>query len=1498
VTVVFLLVAALGFTQTRVFRTYLRTLLIENAASSLHAELTLDAIEGNLFTGFHTEHLVLRRGTDSVLTVRRVEAHYDPLGLLTHSVSVSRIILINPVFHLKRSTTGAWNIGEMLRSTSKDTTSSTWTVNLKQVQFLQGHVHLFDSLDLARRSIDSTLRISPGRIDYANLQIDSLGLDAGLSIRPHQTQLMLRSLSCRLIDPKLQINDLAGDFLLSPRTTSIQKLVLRTGRSRINLDARIDSVNISSIKDVAELESAPVTMRLKMEPLDFDELKEFVGSPVKFLEGDIAGQVDLAGRFGSMEVRNVTLHTGTTTVKIAGTLANLHHPKDLDLDLECAKNVVDSRDLRRMMPTLKIPDLARLGPVEYDLQFKGKLRTFHVRLASNSLAGNVDVDGNIDLSDSQLSYDGTIRTSRLNLAPVTGDSAMTSRLKSTISIQGVGTRLSELTCVARADIDSSEFYGLPLSRSVLIVDVADRTIHPRVSLRIGSARIDLGGTILVKPQDLFGYDLSGRINSLNLSDITKQAEHTSDVSFDIQTRGDFKNVQSFTSALDLNVFRSTFDTVTFAGGPATIRVNTLDANPQTLTVTSDVLDLEVGGRFTVSSVVRSLGRGVTLIGEGIAYRINSLDAVRGATSDQRPAREFRSAVSPVTDDVDYRVALSVKDFFPVGVVLGREMEGSFRINGSVQEGNGGLRLDVAADVEDVHYADQKLSFGMETGVVSFKARGLDPASLDESMVLSLGARAKHFLIQNFQTSNMVVALNMVGDSSQVSIEGLMDSVATVKARGTAVFADRLLTVHLDQLHADFNSQLFQNTEPVFLTVGRDGLLVSNLQMHHEHEQVSLTGLFNPAGSSNLAASVHNILVSNIPNVVRRTASVESLPPMSGVVNANATFDGSFEEPSFSLDMNATGVHYDQESFGTVQVRSSYADRVLNIFAQLHSNADSSASTPELLVNGTIPYDLSLTGSSERKLEGEMNLDVQSSRFRLEFLGPFIPELSELSGTAVCNMKLRGTIESPAYEGSMVLQNARFLFNPLGITYVVDGKLVPSGRKIAFEEVAIRNIAEDRPDGTMNLSGSFSLEGLKIRDFDLIANGQLLVMKESARRANQGLYGDLFAGSGPLGISWKGSPSLSFVAGEVFVRSANLTLPPARQAQDLPNARIEVRLVNDTVAASSALRGTDGQPAGGAKTIPARSTKTQVAVLANPAQPSKSFLDNIVYNLSIETQGVTQLRFVFSNFTNEQLLAELKGRTAFTKDGDQMHLTGELDLGNRSYYNNFKKLDATGKVRFTGDPLNPELDIVATYTGTHRDTTSSARLSGGSVKVVVKVYITGAKDSPKVRMGLAEYDQAGNLQRERPDMEGDAIAFLVTGSFRDELTQQDKLSLAGSSVLGGVASSILSGPLTDLLRKEIGLVRSVDVLYYGGTIQETADVRLTGEVGDAVFRLGGRVFSDLNNTNISIQLPMSAIVGSEKWRNLVLEAERTVLGVETVDQRRESKGVRLLYRIIF
>ncbi len=747
VTVLFLAVALLGFTQTKVFRSYLRERLVETIASQLHVELSLGTLEGNFFTGFHVDDVALRREGETVVTVKRLEATYDPLGTLTKSVAVSRVTLINPVICLTRSASGSWNLERLLKSSSADTSSSAWTITLKQIRIEGGVLRLVDSLSLSRRAADSSLKIWPGRIDYADFQLDSLDLDAGLNVRSQQIGLTLRSFACRLVEPQFHIKQLTGDFLLTRATASIRNLNLVTGKSQVHLNARVDSVDVTKINDLAKLQFVPVSGRLTVERLDFGELKQFIGSPVKFLEREIAGQVDVEGRFGSLEVRNVTLHAGSTLVRIAGTLTNLHTPRDLELDLAGVKNKIDPVEVQQLMPSLGIPDLSPFGLVEYDLRFKGKPTAFNVHLASNSGIGRLDVDGNLDLRGSTMSYDGTIKTARLNLAPLVRDSSLASSLQSVISVQGRGTRLADLTCIARAEIDSSEFRGLPVSRSVVVVDVADRTIRPRVSLHIGSARLDLGGSLQVRPDDLVSYDLTGRINSFNLADLTRKDEHESDISFDVQARGEFKSSNALAGNINLNFFRSSFDTVQFAGGPAAIHINTLDASPRTLQIESDVFDLDVHGEFTPLSLAMTLARGTTLIGEAIRYRVNSLDSLRAVVPAQRDLREFHSSILSKHDSTDCTFTLKVKDSYPVGVILGRSVEGSFTAEGSVRERDNGVQLRTRVKVQELQYADKAISFGMEKGEVVFSADGLSPGRLLQSIALRAGYKRNGSTLQ-------------------------------------------------------------------------------------------------------------------------------------------------------------------------------------------------------------------------------------------------------------------------------------------------------------------------------------------------------------------------------------------------------------------------------------------------------------------------------------------------------------------------------------------------------------------------------------------------------------------------------------------------------------------------------------------------------------------------------------------------------------------------------
>jgi hypothetical protein len=1517
----FAAIVIIGFTQTNAFRSYLRDKFIEAVSTGIRGEISVGALKGNLFTGFHVDSVLVRESGENLATIERLEARYDPLSLLAKHISLTRVTLVNPTFNFVRSAGGSWNIARLIKPARADTTPSPWVVDLRQLQVRNARFTLLDSLRIERRLSDSSSTRVPDLVDYADIRLDSLELDAGATIRAGSISASIRSLSFKLARPHIVLRQLGGEFKWDPSSTSVQKLEVATEKSHLRVDAAIERTNLMKIDSLGALQRSPVSLHLEVAKLDLRELTAFVGTAIGFLDKDVSGQVDADGAFGQLRVREATVRTSLSVVHVAGSLSHLDHPRDLELDLACTKNNVDFLDVAELLPGLHLPNLGSLGRVEYDLGFKGRPTAFTARLASISDVGRVDVDAQIDAQHGGLSYEGTLNTRDFNMAPLAGDTLLASSLNGTASIKGSGTRLKDLTAVVRVEVDSSEFYGLPLGRSVIVTDIADRTVRTRVAVRASSTRLDLSGKMTIGVNDSVSYEINGRVNSLNLAEITRRKQQTSDLSFDLHAQGTGLRLDALRGEFGVNFFQSSFDTVNFEGGGLTMRLNTMDRARQWLHFTSDPADLDVEGTFAPATLLSTITNATTLLGQTIRYRLSTLDSLRPSSPAQTVVADFRPTAKDQKEPLDAEVKLHVKDCYPLGVVLRTGLYGSFSLNGRVRTSTEGSHLSGEVSVERLDLADQRLRMEFQDAVLSFELGGLAQALVMDSLSASAGLQARYFNINSLHSSGLVADLKMKGDVSDFRIAALLDSLIAIDAEGTSRADSGLVSFDLRRLKADFSAYTFENISPVRFRLGSDGLEIADLRLRHEAEEVSAAGLFDPGGVSDLTVSVKNLLLNDLPKIDPGLALGESGATFDGTVNAAAAFKGSFEDPTFSFELNAKGVRYENTSFGEILARWSYAERMLHVMTEFRSRPDEPSLQPDLLISGTVPYNLSSRSASEAELAGEMNLDIHSTNFRLEFLNPFLAQLGNLSGTLVCDLRMGGTVNSPLYEGSLSIENARFLFKPLGLTYLVEGKLVPSGQRIALQDVAIRNVQEDRPDGRMALSGTFTLEGIQIKDFDIAANGQLLVMKESARRPGQSLYGDLFVATGSDGVLWKGAPSRSYVSGNLYVKNANLTLPPTRQAQSLPSSTIPVRVIDDVSAAG---RG-NGEPETGASSAngyqPGKERPSDYhrpPVVARSSQVSQasargSFLDNIVYNLVMETQGLTQVRFIFTNLTNEELFAILKGKTIFRKDGNEVRLTGEVELGNGSYYNNIKKLDASGKLRFTGDPLNPELDVVATYEGYYRgtlDTTSSStRAVGGASsssatpgleqKVIVKLDITGTREQPKVKTELERYDQFGNLIPETTgDVEGDAIAFLITGSFRDELTQQDRLALASSNVLGGLTSSVLSGPLTDLLRKEFGIIRSVDVLYYGGSFQESADVRLTGELGDAIFRLGGRVLNDINNANVSIQLPMSSILGSEKWRNLVLEAERRVEGVESVDQRRESKGIRLLYKIIF
>ncbi len=135
-----------------------------------------------------------------------------------------------------------------------------------------------------------------------------------------------------------------------------------------------------------------------------------------------------------------------------------------------------------------------------------------------------------------------------------------------------------------------------------------------------------------------------------------------------------------------------------------------------------------------------------------------------------------------------------------------------------------------------------------------------------------------------------------------------------------------------------------------------------------------------------------------------------------------------------------------------------------------------------------------------------------------------------------------------------------------------------------------------------------------------------------------------------------------------------------------------------------------------------------------------------------------------------------------------------------------------------------------------------------------------------------------------------------------MTSNDKQNIASAlggsisgSLISGFTNTLLSGMMLDFLRaNNISAVSTVELTYSGGS----ADLRLSGVIGEAYWTFGGMVFSDINNANISLQWSLGSIIQNPRMRNFMFELNRKADPLETSDVRRPTSGARMYYRFAF
>jgi hypothetical protein len=1499
-----LLVAA--FTQTQIFRDRLRAVALSNLDSLLNAQVHLGTLRGNLITGFEIDSISIAVDGVSVVAASRVDIRYNVFAIPGKTLSLSKIALFNPSFTLLRDRGGSWNFERMIRHRAGDTTAGEpfdWKVDLQELEVQHGTVVLLDSASLLRPG-----HVPPDKstVEYHDFRLHDLNLVMAARLQPEEKHVRIASLSFVSDRPSVWMQRLALDVLVTPQGGQIDGLTVTTDRSDFTLKASLKNVNLMSGISLEQLRKCPVDLSLRVNTLDLSELQKFIPA-LDFLNGTVMTDLDITGEFGRITVKRFDLRQGASQLAMKGTVTNLHKPEDLMLDVKLTESTIDPGDLLRLMPRFDLPDYSAAGPVKLNASFTGRPLGFTAACDLESGAGRIwSPEFAMEIGGPRsLAYRGDVFMRDFNLAVLLGDPRFASRLTGTASINGEGVSVRQMNTRFSVAVDSSEFGDQPVTATRITMSAEDKKLRGVIHFSVGEMRGDIAGDLDESQPGPPTYSLDGDVVSLNLESFLHDRTYNSDLTLKLKARGSGLNWNDLTGDFVLDLSSSRYGEYQVDSGNVHLIIDPIDSVEKRLTIESNIADFVIAGAFDLPYLAKLAEFEVENVRGAVGSKLAPLDSSLAVSVNQKRLDRLTKELAARDVTMDANFALLLKNLEPLSIVTGnRTFNGTGTITGTVGGGFKSLNLETELDLDEFFYGNVESGILIEEGRLAMDVKALTPVAPLNNAALRLTGMIGSLHINREHFDSLIVDITSNRTTAQFSGRTAINENLRCETAGDARLSGDTVAVTFGRLEVAYLDYAWAADPRAWFELTRNGFSLHDLVMRRDSEEVSLNGSVAEGGQLEARLTGSHIDLNGLRYLPTKEKIDSTRGLFSGTAGLTLVAGGTLVRPWFMGSLSVDRFTYRGVPLGSLAGDVRYRDQSLSLHAVGSSRIDGTMSSPDMVVDGTIPINLSLVPvDSDRITDEPVDLTVRAENFQMGILDPFLPTFKRFNGLLKCDLTVKGSLRHPSYGGTASIKECSFLFLPNNIEYTFEGSFEAKGERLKVLDAALSNIndgAQGVRAGVFRISGDFALRDLHPGDFNLVLRGNLLVVKETTSKSSLEVSGNLFVEIGPAGLRFTGEIENSLLKGEVLVRNSSLVFPPtSSQVVEESALAVPVVVVDDTTRIVERRR----RSAAERYFSRGRGSVSGIAEDESRKVPSVSFMDGMKYDLEIETTGGnTEIKMIFNPISAEELVATIDGRFAIR--GDKTRWFGELTI-QRAYYNFLKRFDAQGKIRYAGDFMNPELDVQATYRGRRTVQDSTGKIDE---RVVVMFKISGARQQPKVdyAMTIDDVDYLNYRGLKSNDIQSDAIQFIVYGTFpltaaQKNEVQSDVERTLGLSVLTG-ATSLLTGTLSEFLRTQTGFISSVELSYGGGgkALSEAAEIRLSGVAWNGYWRYGGRILDDpLGNANFSLMYSLGTIFNAPSARNLMFELERRVeqSTLQSNDLKRVNSA-RLFYRFSF
>jgi hypothetical protein len=1459
-----------AFSQTSTFRDWLREKVVITVNGSINGELSIERIDGTVFTALIFNNIALVQRRDTLLFAEKIELRTSPLKILFKTIYIRKIELTNADIDFLKDETGELNIFKLLKQSDEDeiedSVSSEFTFKIEVA-------------DLSLNNVDFNLQSFENKNNtgvYENLNTDdlrlkniNLSLNAFADISGKEIRLSINGFSVKPNLRGLEVKNLTGDFLINNEEAIVSELNLKTKRSNILLN--LSAKDFPLFGGDIQIEKVPLRLELNTNEFNFDDLTNFV-PVIELLQGSIKTNIRTRGTLKELNILNLDIALNETRLRGRGSVKNVTDGDRMLIDVNFLESYIKPADPDSLLRTIDIPVYDDYGNLKFDtLYFKGEPLKFNAGVKVETSRGEFDAIVSMDLTQKEMVYDISLNTQSLDLSPIIN---LPTSLNSHIVVKGKGTSPESMKNHVSVIGNWSEiqnrnyqklFFDLNASRGDIIYDL---------SFKSDTSTGDVSGKINFADLPNPVYNINASLRNFNIANLIPGSELETDLNINIAADGNYFDPDSIELFAVLALDSSKVGDIELSNKKVIVDLRNDHRGGRVINVVSNLADITLSGQFSILDIGSLITAEVSLITDFIDHGIEKINPTEIALSSSQS--EYLQLPEHM---VDINYSIEFKDFELLSLLLGNiDMEIDGDISGFIKRNDDSLLVSALLDVNYFKYLEEgELYFisGMNLSTEVINDFSVEfPSSFTSNIDLSVHDL---FLNEKIHDLNLIAEINH--RNATLDLSGQLDNYLTTQLNGSIVLNDNITTLLLDSLFITYNNFDLWNKEKINITYSNEQFIFNEFTMTHNPGDIELNGLFSLTNDQSLSLNIKNLSGKDV------SRDVFKVSPETGFdsnIDLTAFWQGTAASPLLNLNLNVDDISIKKRKIGTLITSLNYdksgLDVKLNFLDTLYN-----IKNPKLKIDGVLPIDLSLQKSELNEYGKELHLSLEANEFELVTLSGLIPFIKELNGKFIGKINVDGTMEDLNLSGKAAIHDVSFTPKLNNIMYEAFASVLLENDDIIIDSLYIQNTEGTIGGGTIVGGGKITHSNLEIAKIFFNANGQLKVLAKETQAAVPTIYGD-------LSITTRGDivyiydDNENSLSAEILInKGANVTIAPARSGfSSSTDGFIYKYKIYSSAYDDNAL-------------IDSLIVLSDLISKHEDSKPSRPNNLNLQIKIGIEDEA--KIVFVLSPEFKQNLTAYLGGNFEYTIVNNNPVARGELNLLQGSKLEFIKPFDASGSVKFFDELDNPYLDVTATYQDYYL-ISDTVGVTSGEKEVEIRIRLEGPlsdinKNFSQQEGNIYVYVRDNNLgdyQLDATKTSSDAIMFIIVGKFTDDATNQDR------NVAASTAASFAGSLVGSFLNQEFGdYIRSVRFQQVGSETKFSLIGKADISKLEFRYEFGGtsQVFQDLTRANVKIETsPITSL------RNLILRFQRRdpLQGSSTYGEMINEFGIK--YRFDF